>query len=181
MPPAGEEGHKGIEVSLDPYIKNPEIFMSPFDKGGPYTSLDVPGADSYWKAYGSSFRFTQCLYTVVSGFSTQNNVPRTDNRRVTETMVEYPAETRALRLEMMPWFSNEVDTTCYRYGYDCPAPYNYFTMWNSTGGSVIYVDGHAKFTVSAGQFDDQRVDVEGHRSGEYHPTSWSGTWYAECD
>ena len=181
IPPSGQEGHQGIEVALKPYIKNDDIFKSPFDVGGPYTSIDVPGADSYWEAYGSSYRFTQCLYTVVSGFSTQNNVPLTFDRHVAETMIEFPAETRAIRLEMMPWFSREVDTTCWRYGYDCDPPYDYFRMWNATGGSVIFVDGHAKFTVSDGQFDDQMVDREGHRSGEENLSSWSGTWYGVCD
>ena len=181
VPPAGEPGHKGIEVLLFPYTQNEEIFKSPHDIGGTFTDIDVPGARSYWEAYGSSYRFTQCLFTVAAGESTSNNEPYDFSRKVTETSMALPAESRAMRTEMMPWFSREFDTTCGRYGYDCDPPDNYFRMWNTTGGSVIFVDGHAKFTVSAGQFDDQVVDVQGHRSGEENLNSWSGTWYGVCD
>ncbi len=180
-PPAGQPGHKGVEVLLFPYLKSTGVFKSPNDQGGPYTSIDVPGADSYWKAYGSSYRFTQCLYTVVNGESTQNNVPLTFNRSVIATSIEYPAESRALRVEMFPFFSKQYDTDCSRYGYDCPPPFDYFTMWSPTGGTVIFLDSHAKYTTGAGQFDEQRIDQYGHQSGESHPTSWSGTWYGVCD
>jgi prepilin-type N-terminal cleavage/methylation domain-containing protein len=179
VPPAGQPGHKGVEVELLPYTKNQLLFKSPMDQGGPYTSLDVPGADTYWKAYGSSYRFTQCLYTVVAGESTQNNDPLTFDRHVIATAVEFPAETRAIRLEMMPFFSKEVDTDCSRYGYDCPVPWDYFKMWNPTGGSVVFLDGHAKFVTAAGQFDEHRINMAGDKSGDPHPTS--GTWYWECD
>jgi len=181
VPPAGQPGHKGVEVLLDPYIKSREIFRSPFDIGGPYTSLDVPGANSYWQAYGSSYRFTQCLFSVVEGESTGNNQPYDFTRIVTETALEFPAESRVMRLEMLPWFSRTIDTDCSRYGYDCPAPGNYYTQWSSRGGTVIFADGHAKFTVSAGQFDQQVVNAQGNRSGEANAASWSGTWYGVCD
>lgn len=183
VPPAGQPGHKGVEVLLLTYSKNKEIFKSPFDVGGPYTSIDVPGADSYWKAYGSSYRFTQCVYTVAAGESSQNNVPLTFNRFVTETQFEFPAETRAIRLEMFPFFSKTIDVGCARFGYDCDPPYNYYRQWGSTGGSMIFVDGHAKHITSAGQFDKTRVDTEGHESGEptSDPNAWTGTWYSLCD
>lgn len=180
-PSAGQPGHKGVEVELEPYVKNRDIFKSPFDIGGPYTASDVPGADSYWKAYGSSYRFTQCLFTMVAGESSTNNIPYDFDRQVSETAMEYPAESRIMRLEMMPWFDKKVDVGCSRYGYDCPAPSNYYTQWSTRGGTAIFADGHAKFTVSAGQFDQQIVNIEGNRSGEAHPTSWSGTWYGVCD
>jgi len=180
-PPAGQPGHKGVEVLLFPYTKSELIFKSPNDAGGPFAEIDVPGSDSYWAAYGSSYRFTQCLYTVAAGESTQNNVPLTFSRTVSPTAVEYPAESRAMRAEMFPFFSRKVDTDCSRYGYDCDPPYNYFRMWSSTGGTMVFLDGHAKFVVNTGQFDDTRVDVEGHKSGEANPASWSGTWYGVCD
>ena len=85
IPPAGQPGHKGVEVELLPYTKNKDIFRSPMDTGGPYTSLDVPGATSYWQAYGSSYRFTKCLYTVVNGESTQNNNPMTYDQHIIAT------------------------------------------------------------------------------------------------
>lgn len=181
QPPAGQPGHKGVEVELYPYVKNTGVFKSPFDVGGPYTDVDVPGAGSYWKAYGTSFRYTQCLFTVVSGESTGNNVPYTFDRAVSETQIEFPAETRAMRLEMMPFFQRDKDPGCARYGYDCDPPYNYFRMWDPVGGRVIFVDGHARNIVSAGQFDETRVDAFGHKSGETDPNSWSGTWYGTCD
>ena len=183
VPPANQPGHKGIEVELLPYTNDKPIFKSPFDIGGPFTAFDVPGADSYWKAYGSSYRFTQCLYTVKSGESTQNNVPYTFDRVVRETEIAFPSETRAMRVEMMPWFAASQDPGCAHYGYDCPAPYNYFKKWSNLGGSLVFTDSHAKFIVNAGQFDNTRVDVDGHKSGEYDPdpNAWSGTWYSVCD
>jgi prepilin-type N-terminal cleavage/methylation domain-containing protein len=183
VPPANQPGHKGIEVQLLTYTKNKDIFKSPFDVGGPYTSVDVPGARSYWDAYGSSYRFTQCAFTVAAGESSQNNVPLTFNRHITETHFEFPAETRAIRLEMFPFFSREIDVNCARFGYDCDPPANYYKKWGSTGGSMIFVDGHAKHITSAGQFDKTRVDAAGHESGEAtsDPNAWTGTWYSLCD
>ena len=182
VPSAGDPNHKGIEVLLEPYTKSRDVFRSPFDIGGPFTDVDVPGSDSYWKAYGSSYRFTQCLYTVVAGESTQNNVPLTFDRTVQETQIEFPAETRAMRLEMMPLFKRTFvgpGDPCERYGYDCDPPFNFFRMWDDGGGRLIFVDGHARNVRSAAQFDDTRVDSFGHKSGEPHPTL--GTWYWACD
>ncbi len=181
QPPSGQQGHKGIELLLQPYVKNSAVFRSPFDVGGPFTDLELPGAGSYWRAYGSSFRFTQCLYTVASGESTQNNIPLTFDRRVSETQIEFPADSRSMRLEMFPFFSRTVDVGCARYGYDCDPPFDYFRMWDTGGGRMIFVDGHAKNIVGPGQFDETAVNPEGNRSGEPHPTSWSGTWYGVCD
>ncbi len=183
VPPGWEDGHKGVEVLLYPYAKSETIFKSPLDTGGPYTSVDVPGAESYWDAYGSSYRFTRCMYTIVEGESSQNNNPMTYTQRVTETQIEYPAESRVMRLEMMPFFDSKIDTDCTRYGYDCPAPYNYYRQWSDIGGTVIFVDGHAKFTTGAGQFDNQYVSYEGYKSGESTGTGtpYDDTWYWRCD
>lgn len=181
VPPAGTDGHKGIEVQLLPYMKNKDVFRSPHDNGGPYLASDVPGAKTYWQAYGSSHRFTKCLFSVVAGESSGNNSPYDYTQIVTETAMELPSESRLMRVEMMPWFSSRVDTDCSRYGYDCPAPYNYYRQWSSRGGSVIFGDGSARFTVSAGAFDRQVVNPAGNRSGDADPTSWSGTWYGTCD
>jgi hypothetical protein len=105
----------------------------------------------------------------------------TETNIVTETAMEYPAETRSMRLEMFPFFSRNVDINCARYGYDCDPPANYYKKWGSTGGSMIFVDGHAKHIASAGAFDKSRVDAFGHMSGEPEASSWSGTWYGLCD
>jgi prepilin-type N-terminal cleavage/methylation domain-containing protein len=191
QPPAGQPGHKGVEVLLSPYVgsgktrqdgstAHAEIFKCPLDAGGPYTSQDVPGANSYWKAYGSSYRFGKCMFTMVAGESSSNNVIRTSNWQVNESSVTSPAETRIIRDDMMGFFSaKETPNACSKYGYDCPAPDNYFTKWHSAGGSVIYADGHAKFIGSAGAFDNIIVNPEGNRSGEAHATR--GTWYYACD
>lgn len=183
-PPSGQPGHKGIELELLPYSMNEDVFRSPLDAGGPYTAQDVPGADTYWKAYGSSYRFTQCMYSIVAGESSQNNTVYTFDRSVTEGQIEYPAESRTMRLEMFPIFSRqETPDACTRYGYDCDSPYNYYRKWGSTGGSMVFADGHAKTISGTAQFDATRVDPEGHRSGEptSDPNAWSGTWYSLCD
>ena len=183
QPPAGQPGHKGVEVLLLPYSKNQELFRSPLDAGGPYTGVDVPGARTYWEAYGSSYRFTRCMFSTVAGESTQNNVPYVSTNLVNESAVEDPAGTRVIRLEMMPFFDRKVDVGCARYGYDCEAPYNYYRKWSSTAGRAIFADGHAKNVASAGQFDQQAVNPEGRKSGEAtdNPDAWSGTWYSLCD
>ncbi|MBX3095298.1 MAG: prepilin-type N-terminal cleavage/methylation domain-containing protein [Fimbriimonadaceae bacterium] len=181
MPPAGDPAHKGVEVQLFPYLKNKDVFRSPFDVGGPYTDIDVPGAGSYWKAYGSSYRFTQCLYTVVQGESSQNNTAMTFDRPVNAGQIEYHSETRAMRSEMMAFFSRDKDPGCARYGYDCDPPYNYFRMWSPTGGVTILLDSHAKFATGSATFDDQRITPDGRKSGEPEATSWSGTVYGICD
>jgi len=70
-PPA----HHGTEVLLLPYTKNQELFKSPLDSGGPYLSdpaesgSDAFGKDTYWKAYGTSYRFGKCNFTVAANES----------------------------------------------------------------------------------------------------------------
>jgi prepilin-type N-terminal cleavage/methylation domain-containing protein len=173
--------HKGLEVLLFPYIKNREVFRNSFDVGGPFTDRDVPGAGSYYKAYGSSYRFTQCLYTVAANESSQNNTPMTFSRNVNAGQIEFPAETRAMRSEMMAFFARDKDPNCARYGYDCDPPYDFFRMWSPTGGVTILLDSHAKFVPGPGLFDDQRITPDGRKSGEPEPSSWSGTVYGICD
>lgn len=193
QPPAGKVGHKGVEVLLMPYVGGRErvtatgviaplnaLFFCPLDSGGPYTSLDVPGSTSYWNAYGSSYRFGGCMFSIVEGESSSNNVPRTFTRLVNETAVQYPAETRVIRDEMFPIFDRKnFPDACDVYGYECDPPYNYYRQWHSTGGTMIFADGHAKSISGRGGFDNSRVNPEGNRSGDPHPTS--GSWYWECD
>jgi hypothetical protein len=183
IPAAGQPGHKGVEVEILPYCKDQNVFLSPLDVGGPYTSTDVPGADTYWKAYGSSYRFTQCAYTLAAGESSQNNVLYTVDRPVSDTSFEFPSETRIMRSEMMSFFSKDKDPGCANYGYDCDPPYNYYRQWDSIGGTIIFGDCHAKHITSGGQFDQERVDMPGHRSGEpsTDPNAWNGKWYSACD
>jgi prepilin-type N-terminal cleavage/methylation domain-containing protein len=186
QPPAGQIGHKGVEVELQPYIQGAagngliEVFRCPMDAGGPYTSQDVPGATTYWKAYGSSYRFTKCMFSIIAGESSSNNELRDTTSIVSESSVQFPAETRIMRDDMMAVFdSRQVPDACNRYGYDCPSPYNYFTKWHSNGGTLIFADSHAKFATGTAAFDNSMVDPEGHRSGEAHPEQ--GSWYYACD
>src|SRR4028118_1628834 len=56
--PPGQPGHKGVEVELEPYAKSRDIFRCPDDQGTPWQrEADVPTADNYREAYGSSYRF----------------------------------------------------------------------------------------------------------------------------
>ncbi|MBS1724356.1 MAG: prepilin-type N-terminal cleavage/methylation domain-containing protein [Armatimonadetes bacterium] len=181
LPPAKDPSHKGTEKLLLSYSKNKDIFRSPWDNGGPFLASDVPGAQTYWEAYGTSYRFTSCLYTIANGESSQNNNVYNFDRPVSETAMALPSESRVLRIEMFPFFSKDQDKDCKRYGYDCQPPYNYYRQWAPTGGTVIFADSHAKFTTGSGIFDKQVVDIEGHRSGDVNPDSWSGTWYGVCD
>ena len=99
------------------------------------------------------------------------------SKLVTDASFVAPSETRIMRDEMMPWFGTDG-----KYGY---AP-NYFQRWHSRGGGVIFADGHSKFTVSAGNFDQQIVCATGGRSGDPDPESPNngnayGDYYGLCD
>ncbi len=188
QPSAGKLGHKGVEVEIAPYVQhsgsNPtplmQIFRCPLDSGGPYTSDDVPGSTAYWDAYGSSYRFTKCMFSVVAGESSSNNELRASTSVVNESMLGDSASSRVMRDEMMAVFdSTQTIGACDRYGYDCPSPNNYFRKWHSNGGTLIFADGHAKFTVGTLGFDSAIVDPLGHRGSDPHPTD--GTYYWACD
>ncbi|MGE0002253.1 MAG: prepilin-type N-terminal cleavage/methylation domain-containing protein [Fimbriimonadaceae bacterium] len=183
VPPPGDPGHFGTEDLLLVYSKNKEIFRSPLDSGSPFQQRDVPGARDYWSAYGTSYRFTRCLMTLVKDFSRQNNavVPIASNTAVSETSISETAAARIIRSEMFPFFSEKKDPGCAKYGYDCGSPYDYYREWSNTGGTVIFADGHAKRTTQSGAFDNQIVHPEGHRSNDANASSWSGTWYGICD
>lgn len=181
---AGLETHKGTWRLLMPYLKSREVFRSNFDRGGPFQQQEVPGTRSYWEAYGTSYRFVNCMFTTVPGESSQNNdlTQFTELRIVTESMVEYPTETRTIRLEIFPFFSRSVQPdACERYGWDCDPPYNYYREWNSRGGNMIFHDGHARFITSADTFDQGRINPRGDRSGDPNPDGWNGRWYSICD
>lgn len=194
QPPAEGAGHYGIEVALNEYIgmrqatsdgtlvTTPlnELFHCPLDFGGPFSLQDVPGSESYWKAYGSSYHFTKCMFSVVQGVSTRNNTPLNYTAIVKESQIVDPSGSRLLRDEMFPIFSRDKTTdACNRYGYDCDPPYDYFRMWHSAGGTMLFADGHSKHIVGLGPFDDTIVHPDGHRSGELD--SNGSAWYWSCD
>jgi prepilin-type N-terminal cleavage/methylation domain-containing protein len=184
-PPQGVAGHKGVELELLPYSKSKDIFRSPFDVGGPYLAADpgllqYPGTyTSYWNAYGSSYRFGKCMFSVIAGESSQNNILYDTTNAVNEGQVEFPSDTRFIRLEMFPFFQKAYDPDCTRYGYDC----GYYQQWSGHGGSLIFVDSHAKFITNPAQFDQSIVDPAGHRSGDPtgDDTPYDNTWYWRCD
>lgn len=189
VPSAGNAGHKGVEVLLAPYMVSAQIgtitklnpiFLCPLDAGGPYTSSDVAGADTYWKAYGSSYHFTKCMFTVIENESSRNNTLFTYTNKVVESMISFPSDTRVMRDEMMSAFDrrNTADA-CNKYGYDCDPPYNYYRRWHSSGGNMVFADTHAKSIMGVGGFDDALINPEGNRTGDPHPTD--GSWYWACD
>jgi hypothetical protein len=65
-----------------------------------------------------------------------------------------------------------------KYGYDFDPPYDYFRMWHSQGGSLIFADGHAKFVASSKEFDETLVSPEGLPSGG---GSYPNEYYWMCD
>ncbi len=175
--------HEGVETFLQPYTKNYNIFKSPWDVGGPYTNRTT-GKSSYFESYGSSYRFTRCLHTLVAGYSKayDGDPGATESWTVTDTSLADPSNSRLMRAEMMPWFDRDKGAElpdCSRYGYDCDAPYDYYGQWSDRGATVIFTDSHAKFQTGAGQFDQTVVNPQGDKSGDPHPTA--GTWYWACD
>jgi prepilin-type N-terminal cleavage/methylation domain-containing protein len=188
--------HHGTEVLLLTYSKEKRIFDSPLDSGGPYLAVDpgvkaAGGASTYWQAYGTSYRFDHCLFSTVANESSQNNSFAIYNpfqmmtdvtQTVDDTQIEYPSESRMIRIEMMPFFSQQDDPNCAKYGYDCPPPNDYFKTWSSVSGTVIFSDTHAKAITGSGQFDSEYVSPDGHKSGDpsSDPNAWSG-WYSLCD
>jgi len=173
QPPAGDPAHKGVELLILPYGKSRELFRCPDDSGGPALSdpfYGCPGRSTYHACYGSSFRFNKGSFTIARGESSQNNFVYDYEKIVTDASFAFPAETRIIRDEMFPFFTE------LKYGY---YP-DWLRIWHSRGGSVIFADGHAKFTTSGGQFDRQVVCPGGERSGDINPAT-GAMWYWDCD
>jgi prepilin-type N-terminal cleavage/methylation domain-containing protein len=173
QPPAGQAGHKGIEELILPYGKSRELFKCPNDLGGPGVNdafYGCPGVNSYQKCYGSSYRFSKGSFSVVEGESSGNNWPYTYSLQVTDSMFTLPSETRMIRDEMYPFFTQP------KYGY---YP-DWYKQWHVRGGGTVFVDGHAKFTVSPGDFDKHVVCPNGERSGDINPDT-GYMWYWDCD
>ncbi len=173
LPPADAPGHKGVELLILPYGKNKELFKCPDDAGGPVLAdpfYGCPGRTSYQSCYGSSYRFSSGSYSIIAGESSQNNTLYDFTRVVTDASFALPAETRIIRDEMFPFFTMD------KYGY---YP-DYFQRWHARGGSVIFADGHARFTVSNGDFDRQVVCPSGERSGDINPAT-GYMYYWGCD
>ncbi len=177
---AGDPAHKGVELLVLTYTKNKDIFKCPDDAGGPALADPVygcPGRNTYQACYGSSYRFSHGIFSVVANESSQNNTLYTTSNLVPLARLALPAETRLMRDEMFPWFG-----TMIKYGY-IPG---YFQQWHSRGGGTVFADGHAKYTSSNGQFDQQVVCADGGRSGDPDPNAATDgnpgdTFYWLCD
>ncbi len=161
---AGDPLHQGVELEIYPYEKNREIFKCPDDDGSPFLAdpnMGCPGLGSYFACYGSSYRFSHGIFTTIANVSSENNSYYTTTQIDTLASLEYPSNTRLMRDEMMPWF---VDP---KYGY---YP-QYYSQWHPRGGGIVFADGHAKFVVSAAQFDDESVCPGGEKSGQVDPNA----------
>jgi prepilin-type N-terminal cleavage/methylation domain-containing protein/prepilin-type processing-associated H-X9-DG protein len=177
---AGYPDHKGVEVLVLPYTQNKQIFTCPDDQGGPSLADPVygcPGLNTYQACYGSSYRFSHGVFSTVANVSSQNNTLYTTTNVTTLASLAYPTETRLMRDEMFPWFG-----TMLKYGY-IPG---YFQQWHSRGGGTVFADGHAKYTSTNGEFDQQVVCPSGGRSGDIDPNAATdgnpgNTYYWLCD
>jgi prepilin-type processing-associated H-X9-DG protein len=137
--------HLGIEEELRPYTRSADLFRCPNDQGGPFQRADVPGAPTYFAAYGSSYYFERRGFSVVNGYSISNDKPTSrPSSLVTEAMFAEPANTVLLRDEMFPWFDPVRDRTGY-WGYR-----GFYQAWHPQGGGMVFADGHAKFLASEG-------------------------------
>ena len=174
-------------MQVIPYAKSRDIFRSPVDRGGPF-SQRMTGKNSYWAAYGSSYRFTKCMFTFVPGYSASYDGHDTTGQpewEVATTFVDKPSQTRIMRLEMMPFFDRKQGherPDCSRYGYDCNGVFpdgDYYRTWSSRGGTVIFADGSARLITGPTPFDKTCVNPQGDESGAPPPTE--GTWYWACD
>jgi prepilin-type N-terminal cleavage/methylation domain-containing protein len=172
QPPHGTVGHKGVELEILPYGKSQELFKCPNDQGGPGVSdpdYGCPGRASYYACYGSSYRFNKGAFSIVAGESTGNNYPYDYTTIVSDASFAYPSDMRIIRDEMFPFFVED------KYGYG-----SWYKRWHQRGGGVIFADGHAKFTVSNGQFDQQVVCPNGEKSGDINPATGK-MYYWGCD
>jgi len=180
-PEPWKDGHKGVEMELLPYTKSQISFKSPVDGGSPILANNTK--KTFYDAFGTSYHWVACMFTVVPGVSTRDNAVVRDAGWFTSlSQVESTSETRVLRLEMMPFFARyRYALACERYGYDCPGVNSSFASWGSIAGSVIFSDLHAKLTSMPSAFDKQFVTPEGNKSGDPRPDSWTGTWFGVCD
>jgi hypothetical protein len=158
-------GHLGVEMSILPYIKSHDIFKDPDDLGSPYLKYAYPTSvptDSYYDAFGSSYRFTHAAFTNVNGQygSHENDGPSSaPTNLVLDSSYTNPSNTRIMRDEEFPWFGPAVDPTGATYSYYSATPAsNYYATWHPIGGVVIFADGHAKLVTSQAVWNAIAVD-----------------------
>jgi prepilin-type N-terminal cleavage/methylation domain-containing protein len=148
--------HLGIEQELAPYMKNTQVFRCPDDNGGPFQKTDVPGTNSYFAAYGSSYYFERRCFSLINGYSIANNTPTTRATNVvSEGQYEFVSDTVIMRDEMFPWFDPAKDSTN-SWGYA-----GFYQNWHTQAATAIFADGHAKSLASAGQMKQLYKDPLG--------------------
>jgi prepilin-type N-terminal cleavage/methylation domain-containing protein len=166
--------HLGVEMEILPYIQSHDIFKDPDDMGSPYLSSGYPGTgvltDSYYDAYGSSYRYDQAGFTSVVGANGSNQDDQPINTPTATTIVRDAtyvdtSNTRIMRDEEFPWFGPTIDIGGQKYGYCPPGPtahatgsVSFYSQWHPRGGVIIFADGHAKFVVSETVWDNIGVD-----------------------
>ncbi len=191
--------HKGIEDEIAPYTKATDLFRCPDDSGGPAANGGPTANSSYHDVYGSSYRFDIGSYTIKGGpdgsYEGNKEVDIPDNMTsqglapqvphvATNSMFEYPSDTRIMRDEMFSFFGPDQDPNGTRYGYNVTP--TYYKQWHPGGGTVIFADGHAKFVTKSIDFDNEVVCLDGRRGGEAdpdpagHQNSYT-TYYGLCD
>jgi len=177
--------HLGVESEILPYIQNHEIFKDPDDTGSGYlSSVTTSGikTDSYYAAYGSSYRFTHAAFSFITGAngSRENDAYKDEDLTATPPIrtklvrdSEYvnPSNTRIMRDEEFPWFGPNVDKNYAKYGYSG----GYFKQWHPQGGVVIFADGHAKFVASETAWD--AIGVDPSTGGSFNDTDTYGNNY----
>jgi prepilin-type N-terminal cleavage/methylation domain-containing protein/prepilin-type processing-associated H-X9-DG protein len=172
-PGPGQPGHKGVEVEIEPYTKAKNLFHCPDDAGSPFTN-----GKTYFESFGSSYRFGRSVFSAVAGESTEDNDCLKDsssscitqNTIVKDADFQVPADTRLMRDEEFPWFGPQSATNA-DYGYYSATPAsNFFTQWHPRGGSMVFVDGHAKFISSETAFRK----IGGNPNGDGFASCWWG-------
>ncbi len=157
---ASEPQHRGVEILLAAYTKNRDVFRCPDDQGEPDLAAQsnprIASARTDFEAFGASLNFTNCVLSHVATGTLAtstfiNNYADTASYQTVDSSFDRPAETRIADDVEFPWFDPAVDTAG-QYGYN-----DYYRLWHPRGGSVVFADGHSKFTVSAAVFDRQLV------------------------
>ncbi|GMV37568.1 MAG: hypothetical protein AMXMBFR61_20760 [Fimbriimonadales bacterium] len=156
-PPGWQPGHKGIEVLIYPYTKSKHVFLCPMDRGTPIMQTEVPGAKNYMEAYGTSYQFTSCSFTIIAGESFINQYVYDFTRIVKDSAFVEPARTRVIRDVEFPWF----DEPPYSF------PPEYFAVWHRLGGSCVFADGHAEFVTNPAKFASFLVSPGGWVTSEH--------------
>jgi prepilin-type N-terminal cleavage/methylation domain-containing protein/prepilin-type processing-associated H-X9-DG protein len=142
----------------------------PSSSGGPMSS------SFNWGSYSGkigSVQFNAPLPDYLTDPS--GGTPLTSDHIVADSSFVVPASTNIARDEIFPWFSPQVDSgppIGLKYGYASTDPtISEYEPWHPRGGSVVFADGHVKFIVTEGQFDNLAASPDGL---SYNTGCWWG-------